>query len=392
VHFESDSTYRQVRDALSVERQPAMAAVDATALRLAAIVETSDDAIISKDLDGRIESWNESAERIFGYTAAEAIGQSIRMIIPAERYSEEDEVLSRIRRGESVKHYETVRVRKDGSKIEISLTVSPIRTADGQIIGASKIARDITERKRLVRELEEANRLKDEFLATLSHELRTPLNAIMGYGRMLRSGSLAEELRARALELIDRNAHSLARLVSDVLDVSRIVSGKMRLSLKPCDVTSVVAAAIEVVRPTLDVKRIELDFATEPGPTSILGDPDRLQQVFWNLLTNAAKFTPDGGRISVRVSRTSRHARIRITDTGTGIDAALLPHVFERFRQGDTGANREMSGLGLGLSLVRHLVELHTGRVVAASPGPGLGSTFEVTLPLQLNDVGGGLP
>jgi PAS domain S-box-containing protein len=207
--------------------------------RLAAIVDSSDDAIISKDLNGIVTSWNRAAERMFGYTSQEMVGRSIRTIIPADRQAEEDEVLRRIRNAIRVEHFETVRIRKDGTMIPISLSVSPVRDARGKIIGASKIARDTSDRKQAqeqtayaYEQMQIANRMKDEFLATLSHELRTPLNAIVGYARMLRSGTVPEERITQALEVIDRNATALTQIVEDVLDVSRIISGKVRLNLR----------------------------------------------------------------------------------------------------------------------------------------------------------------
>jgi PAS domain S-box-containing protein len=360
-----------------------MVTLDSAALHLAALVKSSDDAIVSKDLDGVVQSWNPAAERMFGYTAPEMIGRSIRAIIPADRQAEEDEVLRRIRVGDRVEHFETIRRHKNGTPVEVSLTVSPIHAPDGTIIGASKIARDIRERKALVRQLEEHSRLKDEFLATLSHELRTPLNAIMGYTRMLRSGTIKDDGRERALDLVERNANTLARMVSDVLDMSTIVAGRTRLTMQTCDLVAVVGAAVEVVRPTTQAKLLNLDLQMACAPVFVLGDPDRLQQAFWNLLVNATKFTPAGGTITVRVSSTDRQARVAVADTGVGIPAEFLPHIFERFRQGDTGTTREFGGLGLGLSLVRHFVELHGGTVSAVSAGLGSGTTFEVALPLR---------
>jgi PAS domain S-box-containing protein len=352
------------------------------ALRLAAIVTSSDDAIVGKDLSGTITSWNRAAERMFGYTAEEVIGRSITVIIPPERLAEEDYVLGKVRAGVGIEHFETVRRRKDGTLIDISLTVSPIIDTEGRIVGASKIARDISERKQLLRQVEEASRLKDEFLATLSHELRTPLNAIMGYVYMLREGTIPEEGRARALDLIDRNAKTLTRLVGDVLDMSTIVAGKARLTLQRCDLVSVLDAAVDVVRPTMEAKRLTLERDLGQEPVPVLGDPDRLQQVFWNLLANATKFTPEGGRVAVRLDKDGSNATASIIDTGVGIPANFLPHVFQRFRQGNARVDREFSGLGLGLALVRHFVELHGGDVKATSEGPGNGATFVVSLPL----------
>jgi PAS domain S-box-containing protein len=350
--------------------------------QLAAIVDSSDDAIVSKDLNGIVTSWNRAAEQMFGYTADEIVGKSITTIIPPERLPEEEYVLSRIRKAMPLEHFETVRVRKDGSLIDISLTVSPIKASDGRIIGASKIARDISERKRLLEQLEESGRLKDEFLATLSHELRTPLNALMGYAQMMREGRIPEAGRPRALELIDRNARSLQRLVSDVLDISTIVAGKARLKLEVCDLTPTIDAAVDVVRPAMETKRLSLVREFEPGGATVLGDQDRLQQVFWNLLMNAVKFTPEGGRITIAVRKHAGIVRVSVADTGVGIAPEFLPYLFQRFRQGNARVDREHAGLGLGLALVRHFVELHGGVVSAKSPGLDQGSTFEVSLPL----------
>jgi PAS domain S-box-containing protein len=358
-----------------------MTALTDAALRLAAVVQSSDDAIVSKSLEGIIESWNPAAERMFGYTADEAVGRSINIIIPPERRDEETLVLSRIRQGLSVEHFETVRRRKDGTFIEISLTVSPVKDENGVVVGASKIARDISERRRLLRELEEASRLKDEFLATLSHELRTPLNAIMGYARMLKSGTIGEASRDRAIELIDRNADVLARLVSDVLDVSRIVAGKTRLNVKRCDLRAVIAAAIDVVRPAAEARTLQILWEEPAEAVHVVGDPDRLQQVFWNLLANAVKFTPEGGRVMVNVEQRDKDVVASFQDTGIGIDPEFLPNVFQRFRQGDATLRREHQGLGLGLAIVRHFVELHGGTVRAQSAGRNQGATFTVTLP-----------
>jgi PAS domain S-box-containing protein len=350
--------------------------------RLAAIVESSDDAIVSKDLNGTILSWNRGAERIFGYTANEAIGRSIRIIIPQDRQAEEDNVLARIRQGLSVDHFETVRQRKDGTLVDISVTISPVRNAAGEIVAASKIARDVTEQRRLRVIANEANRQKDEFLALLSHELRTPLNTVLGYTRLLRREDkrMSPELRERALDALERNADSLTRLVNDVLDTSRIVSGKMRLSLDSCQVDDFVQDAVETIQLAADAKGIVLDVLIEPGLT-VLCDRDRLLRVMWNILSNAVKFTPSGGRVTVRATRHDSLIAISIRDTGIGISPDNLGFVFHRFWQGHTGASREFGGLGLGLALARHIVELHGGAIVAESAGVGQGTVFTVTLP-----------
>src|SRR5213594_225724 len=284
---------------------------------LAAIIQSADDAIISKNLESIVTIWNPGAERIFGYTAKEMIGQSIRRIIPAELMSEEDDIIARIRRGERVDHFETRRLRKDGRALDVSLTISPIHDDDGQIIGASKIARDISGKKiseqRLTEALEDArkarqqaevaNRMKDEFLATVSHELRTPLTAIVGWIRMLRSGNLSPERAEQALEVIDRNTRSQAQLIEDLLDISRITMGKLRLDVRPVQPATVIHAAVESLTLAADARRVRIQTVLDSAAGPISGDFERLQQVVWNLLSNAIKFTPKGGRVQVVLER-----------------------------------------------------------------------------------------
>ena len=354
------------------------------ALRLAAIVSSSDDAIISKDLNGIIQTWNRGAERIFGYTADEVIGKSITIIIPEERMDEETQVLTRIRAGLSVEHFETIRRHKDGSPINISLTVSPVKTADGRVVGASKIARDVSEQIRLRAAAEEASRLKDEFLAVLSHELRTPLNTVLGYARMLRQdqdeGRMPEEMRRRALDALERNADTLSRLVNDVLDTSRVVTGKLRLIFETCPIDQLIEEAIETVRPAADAKGVLIERRLERN-IAVMGDRDRLLQVVWNLLSNAVKFTPSGGSVVVEARKDAGVIHVSVADTGVGIRSDDLPFVFQRFWQAHTGVSREFAGLGIGLALARHLVELHGGTIRAESTGIGHGATFTVSLP-----------
>jgi len=361
----------------------------------AAVVDSTDDAIITKTIDGTITSWNSAAERLFGWTAAEAIGRHVNLIIPEERRAEEEEVLARIRQNERVDHFETIRVTRDGRRLNISLTVSPLKDASGRIVGASKIGRDITgqrqleaERERLLAREREAraqaealNRTKDEFLATLSHELRTPLNAIFGWSRLLQSGNLDDETQARAVAAIVRGAAAQTRLIEDLLDLSRIITGRMRLEIGELDLKAVIETALDTIRPAAAAKGIELVTALDVGLGPIRGDAIRLQQVLWNLLMNAVKFTPHGGRIEVSLRRLNGDAEIVVADTGEGISAEVLPYVFERFRQEDSSVSRAHGGLGLGLALVRHFVELHGGGVSAQSPGKGEGATFTVTLP-----------
>lgn len=364
--------------------------------RLAAIVESSEDAIVSKSLEGVIQSWNSGAERIFGYSADEAVGKHITLIIPPDRLDEETHIIDCIRRGEPVAHFETIRLRKDGTPIDISLTVSPVKSVDGRIIGASKIARDTTERRRLEKEredllireqaarsqAEQASHLKDEFLATLSHELRTPLNAIVGWSQILSMDSEAEEL-AEGLDAIRRNARAQAHLIEDLLDMSRIISGKVRLDVQSVDMVSVVQAAIDAVRPAADAKGIRLRKVLDPNAGPVSGDPTRLQQVIWNLLTNSIKFTPKGGKVDIVMERVNSHVEITVSDTGIGINLEHLPVIFERFRQVDSSISRSYGGLGIGLSIVKQLIELHGGSVSAKSEGTGRGSTFVVELPLS---------
>ena len=541
---------------------------DGAAHRLAAIIESSDDAIVSKDLNGVITSWNQGAERLFGYTAAEVVGKSITIIIPADRLHEEREVLTRIRAGKKVDHFETLRRHKNGTLVPISLTVSPIREADGTVVGASKIARDISyrleaeaERARLLSEVQrhaaitaklnevgavvassldrervlqavadvatelthaqfgaffyneteadsgdryqlfthsgapresftaylnpratelfaptfrgegpvrsadvredprsgqnppynglppghlpvrsylavpvrgrtgevlgglffghpevgvftadherlaegvatwasvalenarlykavrQASQLKDEFLATLSHELRTPLNAILGYARMLRSGQIEVAKEDRAIEIIERNATSLAQIVEDVLDVSRITAGKVMLNLQSTDPTEIIRNSIMSVTPAAEARGVQIDTFLHPDVGRIPVDADRLQQVLWNLLSNAVKFTGRGGRVHVQLQRSEGTIEIIVSDTGIGISAEFLPFLFDRFRQADSKTTREQGGLGLGLAIARHFVEMHGGTISASSPGEGEGSTFRVRLPVMM--------
>ena len=349
--------------------------------RLAAIVASSDDAIVSKDLDGIVQTWNRGAEVMFGYTAAEIIGRSITVIIPEDRLSEEAVVLARIRAGDTVAHFETVRRAKDGRLLDISLTVSPVRHADGTIVGASKIARDITEQKRLQRASEEAGRLKDEFLAVLSHELRTPLNTVMGYVHMLQRPDLATSVKAKALDAVLRNTESLTRLVNDLLDMSRMVTGKLRLSLSTVSIPAIVDDAIETARSAIAAKKITLRLDL-PAALDLVGDADRLRQVIWNLLLNAAKFTPIGGSIDVGARLDGGEVRIQVADTGVGIAPEHLGLVFQRFWQGEASMSKRHSGLGIGLALARHIVELHGGTIEVSSEGLGKGATFVVRLPV----------
>ena len=486
------------------ERQQA---ADAREL-LAAIVQSSDDAIVSKTLEGIITSWNKGAERIFGYSAEEAVGRSITMIIPADRLHEERQLLAKFRRGEAVDHMETVRIRKDGELIDISLTVSPVRDRTGRIVGASKVARDITARKRTsealsesedrfhtladniaqlawmagpdgalfwynkrwfdytgtsldqvqgwgwsqvhhpdhlgrvvekfsqcIREgqvwedtfplrgkdgvyrwflsravpirdaagnvlrwfgtntditaqreaeeaLRDADRRKDDFLATLAHELRNPLAPICNSLHILGLAQDLDPTVAKIREIMERQTNHLVRLVEDLLEVSRITQGKIELRTEVVELAAVIRSAIETSRPMIDAGGHQLAISLPSDPVSIEADPMRLAQVLANLLNNAAKYTPPGGQIWLSASVEGGAAQIEVRDNGHGIPSEMLPRIFEKFTQLHSPSSLPHAGLGIGLALARNLVEMHGGQIMAHSEGAGRGSRFVVRLPL----------
>jgi len=394
-----------------LEEAPGPEVADRERALLAAIVASSEDAIVSKTLEGIVTSWNGAAERLFGFTASEMIGQSITRIIPQELQHEEVEILGKLRRGERIERYETIRVRKDGQRLEISLTISPMRDSNGRIFGAAKIAHDITARRHAERQLqnremelaklaaerelfleseraarstaERLSHMKDEFLATLSHELRTPINAIQGWATLLRERKNSPADHARGLETIERNARIQAQIVNDLLDMSRIISGKVQLEVQPLYLHEVINNSIDAVSQSAVAKNIRIQPMLDTGIGLVRGDPNRLQQVLWNLLSNAIKFTAKDGRVQVVLERVNSHVEICIEDTGIGIRPDFLPYVFDRFRQADSGTTRRHGGLGLGLSIVKNLVELHGGTVRVKSPGENQGSTFIVSLPIS---------
>lgn len=385
--------------------------------RLAAIVDSSDDAIVGKTLDGVVTSWNRGAVHIFGYTADEMIGQPIARLIPPELQADFAKILESIRRGERIEHFETERMRKDGTRIYVSLSVSPIQDAHGRIFGAAKVARDVTDRIRAEKEREDllstaeraraeaeaaavaehgareaaeaASRAKDAFLATVSHELRTPLSPILTWARMLRQTPPNPEKSARGLEVIERCARTQAQLIEDLLDVSSIVAGKMRLAVRPVSLAPVIERAVEILRLAAEAKSIRLQTVLDTEVGAVSGDAERLQQVVWNLLANAVKFTPKGGRVHVVLERVNSHIEIAVSDTGEGIAPEFLPYVFERFQQADGGTTRIHGGLGLGLAIVRHIVEAHGGTVHVESSGIGQGAVFTVKLPLMMARIAG---
>jgi PAS domain S-box-containing protein len=507
---------------------------------LAAIAAASSDAIVGKDLQGCITCWNSGAERIFGYREAEVLGKSIYLIIPPDLHHEEQDILSRVRRGEATEPYETTRRRKDGTLVPVSVSVSPVRDAQGVIIGGSKIARDITRRKRVQEQLrasearyresfdsaavgiahvglegrwlhfneavcaitgysqealqrhtfidithpedrqvsqtqadrllsgeiqsyslekryvrpdgslvwvhvtvslsrdaadrpahfiaviqdiserrefeariqnllhereqlleaersaradaEAANHLKDEFLATLSHELRTPLSNVLTWSRLLQQKyPNAEDVLRRGLTVIVENASMQAQMIAELLDMSRIASGKLQLDRQAVDLGELVEAAVLSQRPAAEAKGLTLVVHKVSESNLIVADATRLQQVLWNLLSNAIKFTPADGKIQVSVRCDGPWAELKIVDTGVGIPPTFLPHVFDRFRQAEATTTRRFGGLGLGLAIVKQLVQLHGGSVQARSSGEGSGATFTVRLPVgRAADLAGG--
>jgi len=360
------------------------------------VESVKDYAIFMIDPRGYIESWNLGAENIKGYKAGEIIGKHFSIFYPEEDIQRDKpgyelKVAAEVGRFED----EGWRIRKDGSRFWANVVITALRDKEGTLRGFGKVTRDLTDRKlaeeerlKLAREqvaraeAEAANRAKDEFLATVSHELRTPLNAIVGWGRMIRNTRMDEKGLAHALDIIERNAKLQAQLIDDLLDVSRIISGKLRLTVMPVELPPVIEAALDVIRPAAEAKNIRLQVMLDSNAGLVSGDPDRLQQVIWNLLSNAVKFTQKGGRVQVTLEQLDSHVLITVSDTGKGIAAEFLPYVFDRFRQADSSITRLHGGLGLGLAIVRQLVDLHGGSVEAQSPGEGQGATFSLKLPV----------
>jgi two-component system CheB/CheR fusion protein len=358
--------------------------------RLAAIVDASDDAIVSMTLDGMVMSWNPGAERLFGYRAEEIIGRSIASLIPADRQGEEAEVLKRVREGEHVPALETVRRAKDGRSVEISLSVAPVVGANGRVAGISSIGRDISHRRHLEQQLRERidglneiDREKNNFLAVLTHELRSPLNAVYGWVQVLQSQGASASVVSQGLAAIERNCKTQVALMADLMDIHRISSGKLSLDAVEIDLNAVVQAALETVLPSAAEKQIRIRSESELTPATLFGDPNRLQQVFWNLLANAIKFTPPGGEIHIALKASGPLVEISVQDTGIGIAAETMPYLFQRFRQVDAAANRSHGGLGLGLAIAKQLVELHAGTIGAWSAGRDKGARFTILLPLR---------
>ncbi len=350
------------------------------------LIKDAPDPVFVTDLQGKILQANDAVSELLGLRQDQVVEQSLLRFIGPE---ETGEFVAALR--EVVERGITRNVRLNphnasGDVIPTTLNASALRDADGRVAGAIGILRDIRAYEQVVRALEEsrreleaANRAKDRFLAMVSHELRTPLTAMLGWAKMLRGGMLDESSAAHALEVIERNSTLQAHLIDDLLDLSRIVTGKLQLELRPVDPVGVVEASIDAVQALADAKEIALRVILDPSGGSVLGDPQRLQQVVWNLLSNAIKFTPQRGRIDLRLERIGAAARISVRDTGPGICPDLMPHIFDPFHQGESA--RRVGGLGLGLAIVRHIVELHGGSVRAESAGEGHGATFIVELP-----------
>ena len=379
--------FRDVTDRRRQESERAQQLL--TARLLASIVQTSDDAIISKSLDGVIQSWNAAATRLFGYTADQAVGRHISLVIPPDRIAEEDQIISALKAGRRIEHFETERLRADGRRVSVSLTVSPVKDKDGKVVGASKIVRDITDRRRaeaerekFVADLAEADRRKNEFLAILAHELRTPLAPISNAIRALRTGGGTREAVQAAYGMLERQSGQMARLVDDLLDMSRITRGRIELRTGLVELAPIVQQAVEAARSLFASMHHELTVTIPDHPVYLNADRVRLAQVIGNLLNNAAKFTDRGGHVWLTVSEEGRTIVIRVCDTGIGLAADKLPRIFDMFTQVDTTLERSRDGLGIGLTLVKTLVEMQNGIVEACSQGPGLGSEFVVRIPI----------
>ena len=384
----------QVREHLARQQEAQREIRDAEQRFRWLVENVADYAIFMIDLEGRVASWNSGAAQMLGYDAEEILGQPTACLFEDDGATLRREMQDARANGRAATT--GWRLRKDGRRLFVEGVLTAVPDDQGRLLGFAKLMRDVTERRRIEAEREQllqsertarseaerSGRMKDEFLATLGHELRTPLNAILGWAQALRhTNALSGEL-AEGIAVIERNARAQAQIIADLLDMSGIISGKVRLEMQRVDLASVVEASVNAVRPAAQAKDIRLKVTLDGIAGDVSGDPNRLQQVFWNLLTNAVKFTPKAGQVAVSLARVNSHLEVSVVDNGEGIDPAFLPHVFERFRQADASTTRRHGGLGLGLSIVRQLVELHGGSISALSEGAGRGATFRVVLPL----------
>ena len=403
VALQNASSILAARQAAESDLITAKEALRETADRLRAVFDQAAVGMAIAELDGRISEANDRFLRILGYERSDIAGLTVDTIV-----SVDDRAATRARMDEMVRgersDYAIDRqfVRKDGTLIWARTSVNVLRDAAGEPNRFVGIVEDISEQKtaevalqkaaeerkqlleseRFARaEAERASAMKDEFLATLSHELRTPLSAILGWSQVLRFRTMSEAELHQGLETIERNARMQTQLIEDLLDMSRITSGKLRLEIQAVDVSASIEAAIETVKPAAEAKGLHIHKLVDPDASPVSGDPSRLQQIVWNLLSNAIKFTPKGGKIQVLLQRVNSHIEISVVDTGIGIKPEFIPFVFDRFRQADASTTRMFGGLGLGLSIVKHLTELHGGSVSVTSAGPDMGSTFTVRLP-----------
>jgi PAS domain S-box-containing protein len=356
------------------------------------LIKNAPDPVFVSDLEGKILQANDAVSDLLGVQADQVVEQSVSRFLGADETREFVAALREVVEKGVSRNVPLHPGSASGEVISTTLNASALRHADGNVIGAIGILRDMRAYEQVLHDLEEsrrelhdANAAKDRFLAVVSHELRTPLTAMLGWVRLLTAGMLDEATSTRALQVIERNTKLLAHLIDDLLEVSRVLTGKFQLEVGPVDLVAVIESAIDAVQNLADAKSIGVKAVLDPSAGSIVGDPDRLQQVVWNLLANAIKFTPARGRIDLRLERADAHTRLTVGDTGQGISPELLPHIFDRFRQDERA--RKHGGLGLGLAIVRNIVDLHGGTVRAQSDGEGRGATFVVELPLPSDDV-----
>ncbi|MDT7543256.1 MAG: hypothetical protein QOE33_3160 [Acidobacteriota bacterium] len=375
---------REIVERTRVEQahEETRAAAEATEQHFRFLAESIPQQVWTAQPDGVIDYVNRRTLDYFGTTAENILGDGWYTVVHPDDFND---ALERWRHslatGENYDVEFRLRAADGGYRWHLGRGL-PLRDPSGLVAKWFGTNTDIDDQKRLYRMAQEANRLKDEFLAIVSHELRTPLTSIMGWAELLQLGMLDDAAKRHAVEVIESSARSQAQLINDLLDISRIITGKLRLNVQPVDLRTVVEASMDVVRPAAEARSIRLAARYDPRAAMVAGDPDRLQQVVWNLLSNAVKFTPEGGLVEVRLARREGQSELCVHDTGDGIDPTLLPYVFDRFRQGESHMTREHGGLGLGLAIVRHLVELHGGTARAESDGEGLGATFRIRLPI----------